>query len=1190
MFWAANLVKSQMLFDLIELGKCMSNFASSTWNGYADGSLVAKIAAVVLFLFFCGSTAADAQTTGIVNVPFGFSSIMQASDGNYYATYAGVTGSAKQCAQAGTTSCGGIYQIKPDGTVTEIYDFWFGIGQNPVNGSIPLNLVEGPDGYLYGTTNRGGLGTYINGAGDYGANTYGTFFKITKDGTSFTLLHSFTAAEGGVGGRIILGSDGNFYGAGVADSFPGLSSIYKLSPTGQFTLLYQFVSSDTKGASPSGLVEGTDGNFYGTTPSYYVHGAYYANGSIFQVTPSGTVTDIVTLPVDGSLGVNPSGALVEGPDGALYGTTQGASYLSASVPYATLFRATMAGALTVLYTFSSASDGIYPVASPPVAAADGNIYATAQSGGNSTVCSVYGGCGTLFSVSPNGTFTNLIQFPGGSSGAFPEALIADSSGGLIGATAGYQGSQSTVFGSLLASGTASPPPIQISFYPTNSTTATLSAPANVALILQWNVSNAFSNTMRVCSAFRQDSLDKTWTGVQTGIASAAGFGGSATITTPATAGVYTYVLTCGGVENGFAKLSVGGNLQIDSTALPIGTVSQAYSYPLLAHGGTPPYSWELLSTPPPGVAIDPASGIIDGTPQQYGVYQVTAAAFDSSTPQYLKASVTLQLIVNSGLILQSSLPNAVVGDAYAQTDAAIGGLPPYKWQLTSGQLPAGLTLNTSTGVVFGTPTKAGQSTFAITLSDNEGTSAIVTQTYTLSTVVPPLMVSDVMFPTCTVAIPCNAQVHATGGTPPYTWALASGSTLPPGLTMDSTGAISGAPVQFEFYVFEIQATDTETPPATASGTFSITINSGLTETIQSPLPDAVVGLSYAAPVPVVTGGLPPYKLIAQSSTTATQEFGFVNGVLTGTPSTPTPQGLPYAIHYTVYDSEVTPATYSVTAELTVLPAPMVTTTSLTSSSSIAGIGMPVIFTAHVGGAIPTGVVNFFSGTNALGRSIVDANGNAALTTSFTANGVYSITASYDGDSANAASVSPALTQTIVTPSILGSISPGTLTVHSGSSGTLFLTLTPVGGYTGNVSFSCGVLPAHVSCTFAPPSLTLTAGSGPVTDTLTVNTEASSAAAHSPATPWNAGPTSFALVLCMPGSLLVLLGICRKSPFRTARNTCLLGTVLLMLAAADAISGCGSASNNATPGTYSVPIVLTLSGGATQQISATVIVQ
>jgi len=1118
-----------------------------------------------------------------------FNSIMQASDGNYYATYPGpnYSNGAPTCPTGAYDSCGAVYRIKPDGTVTEILNFP-GLGQAPVYGAQPVNLVEGPDGYLYGTTLFGGSGG-ATGCSSGAATGCGTFYKVALDGTNFTVLHNFTYAEGGQGSPIILGSDGNFYGTAGASNFAN-STIYKLSSTGTFTLLFDFHSGagfNVNGIWPNGVVEGTDGNFYGTTLS----GGGGDNGTVYQVTPSGSATILVTFPGDGSLGTRANGGLVEGADGAFYGSMRGTSYNSLTPPLATLFRVTAAGVFSTLHTFSSASDGFYPLITP-VAASDGNFYATAEGGGNAASghCTYFLGCGTLYGVSPSGTFTDLIQFAAGATGAYPGAIIANSSGGLTGVAGGDGGSPNVVYSSFLTGGPA-PPPIQITFYPASSTTATLSALPNTPVVLQWNVTNAFSDTMRVCSAFRQDAVDKIWTGVQTGTASASGFGGSVTITTPAIAGTYTYALTCGGVESGFATLTVGGSVQIDTTSLPAATVSTPYSFSYTAHGGTKPYTWALLSTPKPpaGLAIDPTSGTLDGTPLQYGVYQLNATVSDSSTPP-LTNSATLQLVINSGLALASALPSAVVGEAYTQTATATGGLPPYTWQLTSGQLPTGFSFNTSTGAVYGTPTKSGQSTFAITVSDNEGTPAKVTQNYTFTTNVAPLHAIVGNPPTCTVSVVCNVPLQATGGTAPYIWSLESGS-LPPGLSIDPTGAITGKPLQFGSFTFILDVKDSETPAADAGDTYQMTIYSGL-EAVIPQLPDATVGVAYTAPAPVVTGGLPPYKIVVQSpaGSTVLQQFGATNGVLAGTPTVPTPPGDPYQIFYSIYDSEATPASSTGNVrELTVLPAPSPTTTALTSSSSIAGTGMQVTFTASITGSSPSGIVTFSNGTSSLGTAMVNATGNAVLTTSFGSTGVYSVTATYSGDSANASSVSSALTETIVTPSITGSIAPGSLTIKSGSSGTLVLTITPVGGYTGTINFSCGTLPAHITCSFAPASLTLALGSGPVTDTLTINTGPSLSAANSSGPAGSVIPPSLAMGLWMPGSLLLLI-FRRKSRSRTSRSTGLLGLLLLVIAVIVPLTGCGSASNKAAPGTYPISVNVALSGGATQQISTTVTVQ
>jgi hypothetical protein len=132
----------------------------------------------------------------------------------------------------------------------------------------------------------------------------------------------------------------------------------------------------------------------------------------------------------------------------------------------------------------------------------------------------------------------------------------------------------------------------------------------------------------------------------------------------------------------------------------------------------------------------------------------------------------------------------------------------------------------------------------------------------------------------------------------------------------------------------------------------------------------------------------------------------------------------------------------------------------------------------------------------------------------------------------------------------------------------------------------------VSCTFAPPSITLAAGSGPVTDSLTINSApAKSALLSSPLDRGRPGQAYPAMMLWLPGSLAALIGVFprkRKRPF--ARRLWMLAILFLGLGGTAVLSGCGGSSNDARPGTYSIPVTLTLSSGAAQTVNATVIVQ
>ena len=160
-------------------------------------------------------------------------------------------------------------------------------------------LVQGSDGNFYGTTEQGG----VNGPDP------GTVFKITPSGT-LTTLHSFVFIDGWhPRAALVQGSDGNFYGTTVEGGQYEFGTVFKITPSGTLTNLYSFAGSD--GANPRGLVQGSDGNFYGTT--------FSGPGTVFKITPSGTLTTLYSFA--GSDGANPDAGLVQGSDGNYYGTT-----------------------------------------------------------------------------------------------------------------------------------------------------------------------------------------------------------------------------------------------------------------------------------------------------------------------------------------------------------------------------------------------------------------------------------------------------------------------------------------------------------------------------------------------------------------------------------------------------------------------------------------------------------------------------------------------------------------------------------------------------------------------------------------------------------------------------------------------------------------------------------------------------
>ena len=400
-------------------------------------------------------------------------------------------------------------------------------------------------------------------------------------------------------------------------------------------------------------------------------------------------------------------------------------------------------------------------------------------------------------------------------------------------------------------------------------------------------------------------------------------------------------------------------------------------------------------------------------------------------------------------------------------------MPPYTLTIPANTLPAGLSFNATTGTISGTPTAVGTSNFTLSVADGESPQATTTQSYTIQIVSSLLTITAAALPQAGVSQPFAQQFAATGGVAPYTWTVTAG-TLPQGLQLSTQGLLSGTPVQFGAgNRFTIQVADTETPPQTATATFTLSVQNTL-EITSTTLPAAIVGIQYSAPV-AATGGLPPYKWTAGANL---DKLG-----LSIDPNTGVISGIPlvagaYTGGVSITDSEVTPASTTTNIIIPINPAGVaVSSTTLTTSNASAAVGQNVTFTAtvSVSGGTPTGSVAFAAGTTTLGNVTLNSQGIATLTTSFTNSGVYNVVASYSGDAYDQASASPPLVETIVAPSLSASISPGSLTIADGASGTLTITLTSIGSYTGTVDFSCGTLPAHVSCSFAPPSLTIASG-------------------------------------------------------------------------------------------------------------------
>jgi uncharacterized repeat protein (TIGR03803 family) len=387
----------------------------------------------------------DGETPGVM---------ILGSDGNFY----GTTPSAFP--SGGTT-----FQLTPSGTLTTLHTFCPGKDPNRLqcpDGAGPGALIEGSDGNFYGTATVGGVNA------DHSGGSAGTLYSITPSG-ALTTLYSFCSQvdpvtknclDGEIPDGLIEANDGNFYGTtfeGGANSFVPAGTIFKITPGGVLTTLYSFCSrldpgtlTCLDGQAPSGLIQGSDGNFYGVTSEDGQFGRPdVGGGTVFKITPSGAFTSLYSFCsrqepnsvfcLDG----NTPASVIEGRDGNFYGTT----FFGGAHNDGTVFKLTPAGALTTLYSFCSRGDanihdcldGVDP--NGLIEGSDGNFYGTTSAGGPFATATA---AGTAFMITPGGTLTTLYpfcsqvasNFTNCLDGAEPAApLIQDSEGNFYGVTA-----------------------------------------------------------------------------------------------------------------------------------------------------------------------------------------------------------------------------------------------------------------------------------------------------------------------------------------------------------------------------------------------------------------------------------------------------------------------------------------------------------------------------------------------------------------------------------------------------------------------------------------------------------------------------------------------------------------------------------------------------------------------------------
>jgi hypothetical protein len=384
-----------------------------------------------------------------------------------------------------------------------------------------------------------------------------------------------------------------------------------------------------------------------------------------------------------------------------------------------------------------------------------------------------------------------------------------------------------------------------------------------------------------------------------------------------------------------------------------------------------PHTWSITAGAlPPGLSLASSAGAISGTPTTAGASSFTVRVSDNASHSTVQAlSIT---IIDGPNITTSSLPNGAVGAAYSQTVTAADGVQPYQWSIAAGSLPAGCSLNPSTGAISGTPTTVNSYSFTVRVTDSAGGVAARALSITVNA---PVAITTTSLPDGRQNVSYSQTVTASGGTTPYSWSMTSGS-LPTGLPPINaiSGAIAGTPSTSGTFSFTIAVTDAANN--TASKALSITIGPIITT---PSLPTGTLGAAYSQTV-VASGGTTPYTWsLTAGALPAGLSLAPATGVISGTPSA---SG---AFNFTVRATDAAGGTATRPLTITVYSILTVTTLSLPDAQ----VGSPYSQSVVASGGLSPYAWSLSAGTLPAGLTLDSATGAVAGTPS--ASGTFNFT-------------------------------------------------------------------------------------------------------------------------------------------------------------------------------------------------------
>jgi uncharacterized repeat protein (TIGR03803 family) len=698
----------------------------------------------------------------------------------------------------------------------------FGDGSVTNDGTLPFSIIQATDGNFYGAAGAGGAN-----------NNSGAIFKMTPQG----VVSTFYSFNGNVGmafpQSLIQAANGDFIGTTS-------NQIFRLTQTGTLTLLHIFLGI----SQLQPLVQGTDGNFYSVVET----GGTFVHGFAYKMSPSGQVTILHNFgdPSVTSDGIAPHAALIQGTDGNFYGTTANGG----SASFGTIFKMTPAGVITILHSFgdhSTANDGTEPQ-SPLCQGSDGNFYGTTLDGTNNTN-------GTIFKMTPSGTVTTLYG-----NGSQANDSIS-SAGGLI------QGLDGNFYGTTLNTST--------SVYGT----AFQITPQGVMTVMHSFNDPNFSIDGRAPRTLLVQTPSGNFYGVSSQGGTSSGYGTVYTITakqTPSQVPIFTGPTTqVGALNSAFVFTpkalfaTTGAGITGQSVTPPSSGGLLGYFLPQTIHTNGASSNWTLTGTLPNYLTFDPIYGTISGSPAQSGTFTVTLKPSNFAGAGTAK---TVTLIINPTPGVTS--PATATGTVNTPFIYQIASTPAAT-EYGASNLPSWLSVDSTTGIISGTPPAAGTYAFNAVASNIAGpTSQLVTLTVTGGS-------SGV--PTITSAATASTAINATFNyqiTTAHAATSYNAFSLPDGLVFDATsGAIFGMPIAAGTYQIPITATN-------ASGSAA----SVLTLTITQPLPPgiaptlsatAVQNAAFTYQIPV-TGTVTSYAETGTLPSNVT--FDTTTGIFSGTPT------------------------------------------------------------------------------------------------------------------------------------------------------------------------------------------------------------------------------------------------------------------------------------------------------------------